>query len=141
MGTYIAIAVVTLVVAAVVFVLLADRALRRGPEIPEVLQPVSTPAPMMPPEAERASIPVTPGPVLIDLQAGTATISPPPTPTAVPVRAEAVPRYFLYEVRPGDNLAAIASHFGYTFEEIAKLNGIDEPYVIQIGEELLIPNR
>ena len=140
-GTCILIAVAAVVVGAVVFILLADQALRRGPEIPEVLQPLPTPVPTMPLEAERASIPVTPGSVTMDLNVATAAGSVPPTPTVVPVRAEMPDRYFLYTVQPGDSLAAIASRFGYSFEEIAALNGIDEPYVIQIGEELLIPNR
>jgi LysM repeat protein len=140
-GTYVAVAVAVLVVVAVVFVLLADRALRGEPEMPELLQPVPTAAPELPSPSERAAIAIPPDTVTLDLEVATPATSPPPTPTGVPVRAETLPKYFLYTVQPGESLAAIASRFGYSFEEIAAINGIDEPYVLQIGEELLIPNR
>ena len=97
--------------------------------------------PALAPSADRAPIGVTPEPVLIDLKVPAAPRARPPTPTVVPVREPDTPKYVIYTVESGDSIGAIASRFGFAFEEIANLNGIDEPYVIQIGERLLIPNR
>ena len=140
-GTYIAAVVAVLIVAAVVFVVLADNALRRGPEIPDILRATPPPVPALAPGADRAPIGITPEPVLIDLEVPAAPRERPPTPTAVPVLEPETPKYFIYTVESGDAIGAIASRFGFSFEEIASLNGIDEPYIIQVGERLLIPNR
>ncbi len=140
-GTYAALAVAALLIASAVFILLADRSLRRPPEIPEVLRPTATAAFAAPTRQAPAVIPVTPEPIVIDLEIPDGPFERPPTPTVVPVHTEAAARYFLVPVQSGDTLAAIASRNGFGFEEIAELNGIDEPYVIHIGDELLFPNR
>ena len=44
-----------------------------------------------------------------------------------------------YEVQDGDSLWAIALNFGVPVETIARLNGIDNPDLIQVGSRLLIP--
>ena len=140
-GTYAGLAVAALLIASAVFILLADRSLRRPAEIPEALRPTAT-APLTTPARQApAVIPVTPEPIVIDLELPDGPFEQLPTPTAVPVHTEAPARYFLVTVQSGDTLAAIASRYGYSFEEIAELNGIDEPYVIHIGDELLFPNR
>ncbi len=140
-GTYAGLAVVALLTASVVFILLADRSLRRAPEIPEVLLPTADATVAPPTRQAPAVIPITPEPIVIDLEVPEGPFEPLPTPTVVPVHTEAPARYFLVTVQSGDTLAALASQYGYSFEEIAELNGIDEPYVIHIGDELLFPNR
>lgn len=106
-----------------------------------MLQPTATAATAVPTRQAPAVIPVTPEPIVIDLEIPQGPFEQLPTPTVVPVHTEAPARYFLVTVQSGDTLAAIASRYGYSFEEIAELNGIDEPYIIQIGDELLFPNR
>lgn len=140
-GTYAGLAVAALLIASAVFILLVDWSLRRPPEIPEVLRPTATAAIATPARQAPAVIPVTPEPIVIDLEVPEGPFEQLPTPTVVPVHTEAPTRYFLVTVQSGDTLAAIASRYGYSFEEIAELNGIDEPYLIQIGDELLFPNR
>lgn len=44
-----------------------------------------------------------------------------------------------YKVVSGDTLSKIAQKFGTTYQEIAKLNGISNPNVIQVGQVLKIP--
>lgn len=140
-GTYAGLAVAALLIASAVFILLADRSLRRPAEIPEVLRPTATATISSPARQAPAVIPVTPEPIVIDLKVPEGPFEQLPTPTAVPVHTEAPARYFLVTVQSGDTLAGIASRYGYSFEEIADLNGIDAPYVIHIGDELLFPNR
>ena len=140
-GTYVGLAVAALLIASVLFILLVDRSLRRPPEMPEVLRPTATAALATPEAQAPAVIPVTPEPIVIDLEVPEGPFERPTTPTVVPVHTEAAARYFLVTVQSGDTLAAIASRNGFGFEEIAELNGIDEPYVIHIGDELLFPNR
>lgn len=140
-GTYAGLAVAALLVASAVFILLADRSLRRPPEIPEVLRPTATAAAAVPAAQTPAVIPVTPEPIVLDLEIPEGPFEQLPTPTVVPVHTDAPARYFLVTVQSGDTLAAVASRYGYSFEEIAELNGIDEPYIIHIGDELLFPNR
>ena len=107
-----------------------------------MLQPTATSATTAVPTPQApAVIPVTPEPIVIDLEVPQGPFEQLPTPTAVPVHTEAPARYFLVTVQSGDTLAALASRYGYSFEAIADLNGIDEPYVIHIGDELLFPNR
>ena len=140
-GTYAVLAIAALLIASAVFILLVDRSLRRPPEVPEVLRPTATAASAAPARQAPAVIRVTPEPIVIDLEIPEGPFEQLPTPTVVPVHTDAPARYFLVTVQSGDTLAAIASRYGYGFEEIAELNGIDEPYVIQIGDELLFPNR
>lgn len=140
-GTYAGLAVAALLIASAVFILLVDRSLRRPPEMPEVLRPTAAAATAVPARQTPAVIPVTPEPIVIDLEVPEGPFEQLPTPTVVPVHTEAPARYFLVTVQSGDTLAGIASRYGYSFEEIAELNGIDEPYVIHIGDELLFPNR
>lgn len=50
-------------------------------------------------------------------------------------------KYFVYTVKPGDTLTAIAMRFHTTVEELVRLNDIQDPNVIQVGQELRIPDR
>ena len=49
------------------------------------------------------------------------------------------PRTTTYTVRTGDTLGDIGRRHGVTREEIARLNGIEEPDLIFPGQELRIP--
>lgn len=44
-----------------------------------------------------------------------------------------------YTVRPGNTLYAIAQFFGTTVKELAQANGLQCPYTIYPGQELVIP--
>jgi LasA protease len=44
-----------------------------------------------------------------------------------------------YVVQPGDTIGSIAERFGVTEESIIALNGITNPYALQVGQTLLIP--
>ena len=44
-----------------------------------------------------------------------------------------------YTVRPGNTLYGIAQFFGTTVGELARANGLEPPYTIYPGQELLLP--
>ena len=46
----------------------------------------------------------------------------------------------LYAVQPGDTLAAIAERWGASVSEIAELNGISNPNLLRVGQQLQIPH-
>lgn len=46
-----------------------------------------------------------------------------------------------YTVRPGNTLYAIAQFFGSSVKCIAQANGLNPPYTIYPGQELVIPIR
>lgn len=45
-----------------------------------------------------------------------------------------------YTVQPGDSLYQISLNFGISWESIATANNVQSPYIIYIGESLLIPS-
>jgi murein DD-endopeptidase MepM/ murein hydrolase activator NlpD len=49
------------------------------------------------------------------------------------------PDYPVYVVQPGDNMSAIASRFGVSLADLARVNGISNINVVNIGDELRIP--
>lgn len=49
------------------------------------------------------------------------------------------PDFFLYTIRPGDTLSAIAKKYHTTVKELAELNQISDPDLILAGEALKIP--
>jgi LysM repeat protein len=53
--------------------------------------------------------------------------------------APAEPASQTYVVAEGDSLSSIAQRFGVTVEALAVANGIDDPDVITLGQELVIP--
>jgi LysM repeat protein len=61
-------------------------------------------------------------------QPAAAPAAPPPAPPA--------PRYI---VQPGDTLSAIAQRYGVAPLTIAEANGLEPPYILAIGRELVIP--
>ena len=138
-GGYVWIVLVLLVSGSTVFYVFFERALRGEREIPAILRPIPTSSPVS--RVSQPSKSIDPSPVSIELDVPTVMAKPPPTPTFVPGRPNAPDKYFLYTVEPGDALNSIASRFGRSFEELASLNGIDEPYIIKIGEQLLVPSQ
>ncbi|MCQ3810380.1 MAG: LysM peptidoglycan-binding domain-containing protein [Acidimicrobiia bacterium] len=60
--------------------------------------------------------------------------TPPPTPTPT-----STPEAFIYVVRSGDTLATIASEFGITWQEIDAVNELENPNILNIGQEIEIP--
>jgi lysozyme len=60
--------------------------------------------------------------------------APEPTPTPEPVKQETV-----YVVKSGDTLSGIAAQYGVTYQELASYNGISNPNVIYVGQEIHIP--
>ena len=81
--------------------------------------------------------------------AGTATPAMTPTPPststprlATPVVSStptATPTPTIYEVQAGDTLLSIAIEFETTTEALQEVNGIVDPRLLQIGQELIIP--
>jgi LysM repeat protein len=61
---------------------------------------------------------------------------PPPPAVTRPVGPGGV-----YVVKAGDTLGAIAAAHGVSLADIAGLNGISEPYIISVGQELKIPGE
>lgn len=54
-------------------------------------------------------------------------------------KKEAEGETLIYVVESGDTLASIGLEFGVDYKEIATANGIEEPYDLNIGQELKIP--
>ena len=63
----------------------------------------------------------------------TGAVSTGPLPTALP------PGYQLYAVQSGDVLGSIASRFGISVNAIMRANDMNNPDVLSIGQELIIP--
>ena len=134
-------AVVLLMVASGVYVAWVDRNLGQPPDISQEL---GTSAPLEDKTAASsmpAVVPSTPEPVIINVDFASGPYEIPATPTVIPARRDTEPQFFLVKVRPGDTLAALASRHKHGFAEIASLNGIDPPYLLRVGDELLFPNR
>lgn len=82
-------------------------------------------------------------------------VTPPPGATVavellVPTAADAAPSAsptalnvptVKYRIKPGETLAAIAARYGITVEELAVLNGISNPNLIQAGQEIRVPRQ
>ncbi len=69
-------------------------------------------------------------------QADATAEEPPAEPVA---EAPAEPAYETYTIRTGDTLGDIGARHGVTRDELARLNGIDEPDLIFPGQEIRIP--
>lgn len=68
------------------------------------------------------------------------------TPTAEPVQVEPTPTPLnipttTYTIKQGENLSQIASRYGLTVDQLAALNGIDNPNTIQAGQEIKVPKE
>ncbi len=60
--------------------------------------------------------------------------------TALPARTpEPVPQPTVYIVQPGDSLSGIAFRFDVPIEDIMRANGLSNPDLLSVGQELIIP--
>ncbi|NPV09439.1 MAG: LysM peptidoglycan-binding domain-containing protein [Anaerolineae bacterium] len=59
-----------------------------------------------------------------------------PTSTATPT---ATPTPIVYAIQQGDTLVEVAARFGVSASEIQEVNGITDPRLLQIGQEIIIP--
>jgi LysM repeat protein len=66
-------------------------------------------------------------------------VPPAPQPPPAPPIPQPAPQVVTYTVKPGDNLTAIALHYGVTPTALAALNGISRVNLIQVGKVLRIP--
>jgi LysM repeat protein len=79
------------------------------------------------------------------LRGAVAAPPPPPgrareeAPDGVPAEVPVEPAHATYTVRTGDTLGDIGARHGVTRDELARLNGIDEPDLIFPGQELRLP--
>jgi LysM repeat protein len=64
---------------------------------------------------------------------------PPPTATHTLVAPTPTPTPIVYVVQAGDSLSGIALKFDLPVEALAEANGIEDPNVIKVGQELIIP--
>ena len=86
-----------------------------------------------PPTTSPGGVPTVPAAVPT---ATTGTTGPSVAPTATPaVQGQR------YVVEPGDTLGSIAAQFGVTVDEIITANRIENPDLIRVGQELIIPGR
>jgi LysM repeat protein len=88
-----------------------------------------------PPPTNNPTLPavlyITPAPTLdIEATATAYTLQIRPTPTPAG----------LYIVRDGDTLSGLAERYHTTVQEILVANGLTEPDVLQVGQELIIPS-
>ncbi len=92
--------------------------------LPEATEPVGTPTTA--PQATWTPLPASPTPT------ATQVATPIPSPTATPQVA-------VHIVSFGETLFCIAQAYGVTMEAIAAANGLTYPYLIYVGQELVIP--
>lgn len=62
-----------------------------------------------------------------------------PEPPVCPMPPTPSPGQTLYEVQPGDTLGDIAFRFGTTVPVLLRLNRLDDPDALTVGQKLLVP--
>ena len=70
------------------------------------------------------------------------TDTPRPTDTPAPthtVRPRPEPVQTIHTVQPGETLFQIAKQYGVSVDALMATNGIADPHLIKIGQELIIP--
>jgi len=65
-------------------------------------------------------------------------MAPTPAPTRPAIGRENLGKPGFYEVQPGDNLFRIGRHHGRSVAELARWNGLSDPYIIEIGDVLRV---
>jgi LysM repeat protein len=78
---------------------------------------------------------VTAAPVFTAMRDTPPRVPPPPAEPA----AAAAPTFVTYTVQPGDTLGRIAAEFGTTVDAIVQANGLSNPNLIAVGQQLQIP--
>lgn len=49
--------------------------------------------------------------------------------------------YITYEIKKGDTLFNLASRYGVSWQTLAELNSLKEPYLLKIGQKIKIPSK
>lgn len=49
------------------------------------------------------------------------------------------PQYALYKVKKGDTLFNLSQNLNITWQTLAEINNLEEPYILKIGQEIKIP--
>lgn len=49
------------------------------------------------------------------------------------------PQYLIYKVKKGDTLFNLSQRYSVSWQTLAELNGLAEPYVLKAGQDLKIP--
>jgi Tol biopolymer transport system component/LysM repeat protein len=62
-----------------------------------------------------------------------------PTALAASESPSATPAPFVYVIEEGDTLGALAIKYGVSVEAIQSANGIDDPTLLRVGQEVIIP--
>ena len=74
--------------------------------------------------------------------AAASVVKPPAASAVAPVTATAAEQaQRVYTVQKGDNPVAIAKKLGVGYEELLKVNGVDDPKKLQIGQVLKVPPK
>lgn len=89
-----------------------------------------TPPPAMSPTTEAS-------PTAIPVETATSTLAPSPTP--VPTSTATPAGRAVHVVQPGETLSSIARQYGVSYEAIMEANGLEDPNLIEVGQELIIP--
>jgi LysM repeat protein len=101
----------------------------------------ASPSPAVSPTTASSASP-KPSPSPAPSPSPTAAVSPSPIPSAAasagPSAAASAQRR-TYTVRSGDNLSSIAARFDTTVAALARLNDIDDPSVIRVGQVIILP--
>jgi len=93
---------------------------------------LGTPRPVETPGTPAVSTPVA---------SSMAEPSPTPSPTPRPPEAPTVTpqRQVTHIVQPGETLSSIARQYGVTSQAIMEANGLEDPNLLEVGQELVIP--
>jgi len=100
------------------------------------VQPGGTPhAPAAPTAAPSPT--VEPSPTREPAVTAAPTASPTPMPTEAPI--DTAPAQVIHVVQPGETLSSIGRLYGVTYQAIMEANGLTDPGLIAVGQELVIP--
>ena len=100
------------------------------------MQPAETPG------APAAATPApSPTPQISATAEPAATAAPTASPTPMPTEAPtfAAPVQVIHVVQPGETLSSIGRLYGVTYQAIMEANGLTDPGLIAVGQELVIP--
>lgn len=104
-----------------------------------VIIPTNTPQPIVPTNTSQPVVPTnTPAQTVLE------TNTPRPAGTRAPIGgafSADYPNTLLHIVRRGDTVGRLAVLYGSSIEAIAAANGLDDRFLIYVGEELSIPVR
>ncbi len=103
-----------------------------APVATETPGPMLTPTPVASPPAE-----ASPTPIPVETATPTST----PSPTAITTgTATVTPQArVIHIVQPGETLTSIGAQYGVSYQAIMYVNGLEDPNLIELGQELIIP--